>query len=231
MISKDLLEYQEVDGELRKIEQEISSSEERKKFLQAKKFMESAGEKLEAQDKHACDLKAFSEKLKAEYEEIDRAISEYSELDEMVENGGDIGFYKKNVQSLIDRLRYLKSEIQKLTENIESATEEFRKMKKQTIAMQKQYKEYNEKFKEVKNGRSKEVAEITARLEGIAKRIPPEILAHYKAKRKEKIYPVVAPLKNDRCICGMDFPLAQQEALSGGRVVECEHCHRIIYKE
>ena len=230
-ISKDLLEYQEVDGELRKIEQEISSSEERKKYLQAKKFMETAGEKLEAQDKRACDLRALSEKLQAGYEEINRAISEYEELDEMVENGADVGFYKKNVQSLVDRLRYLKSEIQKLTENIESAIEEYRKMKKQTIAMQKQYKEYSEKFKEIKGARSKEVNEITGKLEAIAKRIPPEILAHYKAKRKEKIYPVVAPLKNDRCICGMDFPIAQQEALSGGRVVECEHCHRIIYKE
>ena len=60
---KELLEYQKVDGELRKIEQEIAGSEERKKYMQAKKFMESAREKLEAQDKRAVEFKAMRDRL------------------------------------------------------------------------------------------------------------------------------------------------------------------------
>ena len=230
-ISKELLEYQKVDGELRGIEQELAASEERKKYVQAKKFMEAAGEKLEAQDKRAQDLKALAEKLTEEFEEVNRHIQEYSDLDEMVESGGDISFYKKNVQSLVDRLRAMKGELAKLTADIESAVEEYKKMKKQTISMQKQYKEYSEKFKEVKNGRAEEVKAISARLEKIAANIPAEILERYNAKRRERIFPVVAPLTNGRCICGMDFAIAQQGALSGGGVVECEHCHRFIYKE
>ncbi len=230
-ISKELLEYQEVDGELRKIEQELASSEERKKFIQAKKFMETAGEKLEAQDKRACDLKALAEKLTEEFEEINKMIQEYSDLDEMVESGGDISFYKKSVQSLVDQLRAMKGELSKLMADIESAVEEYKKMKKQTISMQKQYKEYNEKFKEVKNARAEEVKAITARLEKIGANIPEEILKRYNAKRRERIFPVVAPLTNGRCICGMDFAIAQQGALTGGNVIECEHCHRFIYKE
>ncbi len=230
-ISQELLEYQRVDGELLKIEQEVSSSEERKKYLQAKKFMEAAGEKLEAQDKRAQALRELSEKLTEEFEEIDKTISEYADLDEMVESGGDIAFYKKSVQSLADRLRSLKGELVKLTADIEAAVEEYKKMKKQTIAMQKQYKEYNEKFKTVKNARAEEVKKITEELEKIGSNIPPEILTRYLAKRRERIFPVVAPLTNGRCICGMDFAIAQQGKLSGGGVVECEHCHRFIYKE
>ena len=86
-ISQELLEYQRVDGELLKIEQELSASEERKKYLQAKKFIEAAGEKLEAQDKHAEVLRATAEKLTEELKEIEKLIAEYSELDEMVERG------------------------------------------------------------------------------------------------------------------------------------------------
>lgn len=230
-VSQELLEYQKVDGELRKIEQEISASEERKKYIQAKKFMEAAGEKLEAQDKRACELKTLAEKLTEEFEEINKTIGEYSDLDEMVENGGDISFYKKNVQSLADRLRAMKGELSKLMLEIESAVEDYRKMKKQTIAMQKQYKEFSEKFKEVKNARAEEVKAISQKLEKISSKIPPEILSRYQAKRRERIFPVVAPLTNGRCICGMDFAIAQQGALSGGGIVECEHCHRFIYKE
>ena len=230
-VSKELLEYQRVDGELRKIEQEIAASEERKKFLQAKKFMESAGEKLEAQDKRAQDLKALAQKLTEEFEDINKTINEYSDLDEMVESGGDIGFYKKSVQSLVDRLRAMKGELFKLMSDIESAVEEYKKMKKQTISMQKQYKEYSEKFKEIKNSRAEEVNAISKQLDKIGKNIPAEILTRYQAKRRERIFPVVAPLTNGRCICGMDFAIAQQGELSSGGVIECEHCHRFIYKE
>ncbi len=230
-ISKELLEYQTVDAELRKIEQEIAASEERKKFIQAKKFMETAGEKLEAQDKRARELKALAEKLTEEFEEINKTISDYADLDEMVESGGDIAFYKKSVQSLVERLRTMRGELSKLTADIENACEEYKRMKKQTISMQKQYKEYSEKFKEVKSARAEEVKAISDRLEKIGANIPPEILARYNVKRRERIFPVVAPLTNGRCICGMDFAIAQQGALSGGNVIECEHCHRFIYKE
>ncbi len=231
MALKELLEYQKVDGELRKIEQEIAASDERKKYLQAKKFMENASEKLEAADKRAQELKALAQKLTAGYSEIGKAIAEYSDLEEMIADGGDVSFYKKNVQVLSDRLRALKGEVLKLVSDIEGAVEEYQKLKKQTITMQKQYREYNEKFKEIKNARAEEVREISERLEKLGKGIPENILAKYKQKRKERIFPVVAPLTNGRCICGMDFAIAQQGALSGGNVIECEHCHRFIYKD
>ena len=78
---------------------------------------------------------------------------------------------------------------------------------------------------------SVKVKEINARLEALGANIPPEILERYKAKRRDKIFPVVVPLDGEFCICGRDFPLAQQGRLSGGGVVECEHCHRFIYKD
>ena len=62
-VLQDLLEYQKVDARLREIEQSISSSDVRRKFVQAKKFMESAREKFEAQDKRAQDLKNLRDDL------------------------------------------------------------------------------------------------------------------------------------------------------------------------
>ena len=68
-------------------------------------------------------------------------------------------------------------------------------------------------------------------LDATKKTTPADILARYKAKRKDRIFPVIVPLTNGRCICGMDFAIAQQSALEGGNVIECEHCRRFIYKE
>ena len=229
-VLNELLEYQKEDALLRKIEQEIGASEERKKYVQAKKFIESAREKLDAQEKRAIELKNLCAELSARSEEIIHALGEYSDLDEMIEGGGDVSFYKKNAQALSDKLRAIKAELNKLISDVNAITEEYKKLKEQTIVMQKQYKEYKEKYDAVKASRSEEVEEINRKLSEIGKKIPADTLERYKTKRKERIFPILVPLNGDRCVCGMDFPLAQQGRLAGGNVIECEHCRRFVYK-
>lgn len=231
MALNELLEYQQVDGQLRTIEQEIASSEERKKYLQAKKFIENARDKLDVQDRRAAELKNLRDELERRCEEMSRQIDEFSDLEEMVEGGGDATFYKKNAQTLLEHIRAVKADIAKLVSDASAAVEEYKKLKEQTIAMQRQYKEYSEKFKEIKNSRTDEVAKIGAKLETLSKGIPADILAKYKAKRKEGIFPILVPLTNGRCICGMDLSLLQQGNLAGGNVIECEHCRRFIYNK
>ncbi len=229
-VSKELLEYQKVDGEMRKLEQEIAASEERKKYIQAKKFMEVARDKLDAQDKRAVEFRNLRDDLAKRVEDITHAIAEFSELDEMLEEGADVAFYKKNAQSLLEKLRSVNAEMNKLIAEAAAASEEYKKFKEQTIAMQKQYKEYSEKFKALRDSHAVEVKDITTRMAALAKKIDPKILEVYDTKRKERIFPIVVPLNGEFCVCGRDFPLAQQGALAGGNMVECENCHRLVYK-
>lgn len=230
-VLNELLEYQKVDAKLRKIEQDVASSEEQKKYAQANKFMKSAPERFEAQDRRAAELAALRDDLIRRAEDITRQIAEYSELDEMVEEGGDVSFYKKNAQALLDRLRALKGEMQKLNSDIAATVEEYERFKKQGVLMQKQYKEYKAKRDELVGAHKQEVSALRERLAEIGKKIPADILAKYQQKRKENIFPIIAPLTGNMCVCGMDFPLALQERLAGGNVVECEHCRRFVYKQ
>lgn len=230
-VLNELLEYQKVDAKLRKIEQDVASSEEQKKYAQANKFMKSAPERFEAQDRRAAELAALRDGLIRRAEDITRQIAEYSELDEMVEEGGDVSFYKKNAQALLDRLRALKGEMQKLNSDIAATVEEYERFKKQGVLMQKQYKEYKAKRDELVGAHKQEVSALRERLAEIGKKIPADILAKYQQKRKENIFPILAPLTGNMCVCGMDFPLALQERLAGGNVVECEHCRRFVYKQ
>ena len=228
---QELLEYQKVDGELRKLEQELAQSDERKKFVQAKKFIEGAREKLDAQEARAVELKKAKDSLAAQCEEMAKHIAEYADLDEMLEeSGGDVSFYKKNALALAERLRGVKAELNKLVTDVEGAIAEYKKLKEQTIVMQKQYKEYNDKFKEVKSSRAAEADEITGRLNKIAKNIPEDLLSRYAQKRKERVYPIVVPLTGELCICGMELSVAQRGRLAGGELIECEHCRRMVYK-
>ena len=131
----ELLQYQEADGRLRAVEQEIAATEERKKYMSARKFLEKAPEKLDALDAKAAELKHLFELLEKKYAEIADTIKDYENLDEMVdEQGGEISFYKKNASQIADNLRGLKAEINKLASQIESASAEYQAAKKQTIA-------------------------------------------------------------------------------------------------
>ena len=226
-----LLEYQEADKKLLEIEKEVSSSEEYKKYAQARKFMKSAQERLEAYDRRAAELKLLCEELAARSGEITEAIAEYHDLDEMIEDGGDTSYYEKTVRSLSDKLRGLKSELNKLVAEIKSVNEEYKKFREQTIAMKNQGTEYKQKYDAVLGGRAAEVSEIKKTLEELAGNVPADIMQKYAAKRKEKIFPIIVPLVDGRCICRMDISLARQSELSGGKVIECEHCRRFIYKK
>lgn len=229
---QSLLKYQQVDAKLKKIEQEVSGCEERKKFSQARKFLENASDKLDAMDAKAVDLKRIAQVLTKKYLEMNEILKELSNVDELIASGADVTFYVKNAQSLNEGLKALKSDINGLITKINAASDEYKKLKSQTIKMQKQYNEYKEKFFAFKDSKKAETEEITKELAAIEKDISPEVMQKYKNKRKESIFPVLCPLKNNRCsMCGMDLPLASHSKLSGGNIIECDNCHRFIYTE
>lgn len=227
----ELLKYQEADGRLRAVEQEISSTEERKKYVTARKFLEKAPEKLSALDAKAAELRRTFEALEKKYAELADTIKDYENLDEMLEEGGDLSFYKKSASQIADSLRALKGEINRLVSQIEAASAEYRTAKKQTISMQKQYKEYKEKYAAVKEAHAAQIKAIEAELAELAKKVPASALEKYRAKRKEKLYPVVCEVTGNRCPqCGMELSLAEMSKLEGGTLIECDSCHRTLFK-
>ena len=229
---QELLQYQETDGKLKAIEQELSTSEERKKYMTARKFLEKAPEKLDALDAKANELKHIFDQLVAKYKEIEDTIQEYANVDEMVEQGADLSFYKKNASQIMESIKALRAEIAKLESRIEAAKTEYATAKKQTIAMQKQYKEYKVKYAELKDSRAAEMKSIEGELSKIAKKIPAELLEKYTLKRKEKLFPVVCEVQGNRCPqCGIELSVSEISKLADGSFVECDSCRRVLFKQ
>ncbi len=230
---EELLRYQEEDGKLRAVEQEIAATDERKKYMAARKFLEKAPEKLDALEGKAVELKHVFELLEKKYEELADTLKDYENLDEMIgEQGGEIAFYRRNASQIADSLKGLRAEINKLSAQIEASSKEYKAAKKQTIAMQRQYKEYKDKYAQVKKSHEEEISSIEAQLKELAKKVPADVLAKYSAKRKEKVYPVVCVVTDKRCPqCGMELSIAEIDKLSGGNFIECDSCHRILFKK
>ncbi len=227
---KAILNYQEADKKLYAIERELAGSAERKEYVKAKKFMEGAPERLDSLEAKACGLKAEATQLEAEYAKMQDTLSDFENLDELVESGADLSFYKKKAQAKVDKLKKIKADLTALVASINATNTEYQELKKQVIAMQKQFAEVKKKYADIKASKDEEKSAIEAELSKLSEGISPELMAKYQTKRKERVFPVVGEIASDRCpFCGMEPPLAARNKLTGGATIECEHCHRIIF--
>lgn len=225
-----ILKYQEIDTKLYKLERELASSEERKEYVKFKKFLETAPEKLDAMEVKANSLKTEAAEITKKYEKAEGTLKDFEHLDELVTDGADIAFYKKNVQAIVEQLKKLKSDLTTLINNIKAVDSEYQKLKKQVISAQKQYQEAAEKYKAVKTSKDAEKKEIEKVLADLCKEVPEELMTIYQTKRKERIFPVVGEIVGNRCpFCSMEPPLAARSKISGGGRIECDNCHRIIF--
>lgn len=225
-----ILQYQEIDRKLFKLENELAESEERKKYVKLQKFLKTAPEKLDSLEVKATALRAEADALTKKYEQAEASLGDFEHVDELVENGADVSFYRKKAQSVYEQLRKLKAELNALVENVKATDAEYQKLKKQVISAQKQYGEAQEAYKAVKSAREGEKKEIETALETAAKEVGAELLARYQTKRKEKLFPIVGELYSGRCpFCSMEPPIAAQSKLPAG--VDCDNCHRIIFSK
>lgn len=227
-----LLQYQEKDSELLKIEQEIAGSEERKKFMQTQSFLKKASEKLDQLEAKSQQILARIDGVNSRYAEICETLKDFEHLDELVEEGADLSFYQRSATQISEQLKTLKGEIATLTALAKETSEEYLSLKKKVITMQKQYPDLRAAYQDFKNSRQEKTDAISAELEKLAKDIDEEVMRKYRAKRSERIFPIICEIKSDRCSkCGIELSIADKDKVAAGNVVECENCHRFLYKK
>ena len=227
-----ILAYQETDRKMFALEKEISDSAERKAYLRLKKYLEGASEKLDTLEAKAAGLKTEAVQLTKNYLAAEETLKDFEHLDELVEGGADIDFYKKKATSVLDKMKKIKADLAALEKRIKETDEEYQALKAEVKGKQKDYKDAQEKFAAYKLTKEPQKQEIEKELAGLAKGVDADLLAKYKTKRKEKLFPVVGQLYSGRCpFCSMEPPIVAMGALKGGGTIDCDNCHRVLYSE
>ena len=225
-----ILKYQEIDKKLFALERELANSAERKEYVKMKKWMESATEKMDALDAKAASLKAEAVELTKKYLATEATLKDFENLDELVEGGADVSFYKKKAQSLMEKMKKIRAELNALEATIKATSEEYQKLKKQASVGNEKYMAAKAAYATKKAEMEEKSADIKKALAEAANGIDEQLFATYQTKRKEKIFPVFGQIYEKRCpFCSMEPPIAAINKLSGGAMIECDHCHRIIY--
>lgn len=230
---KLLIEYQEFDKELKKIEDGILKTDEADKYYKSRKFLSNVSDNLNEIDKRAQGLLAKYESITKELKQLnDIACEHMKALDECEEN--EVSYIVKKYKERMGELNAKETELNALVKEMEALNKEFTKLASDRKKMKEQFDTYKPKFEELRNSKLNEVKALKQKQAESEKNIAPEILDKYNAKRKDKKFPVVFGVTIDKkgayCpACGSSLSVVSINNLTDGNLGECDTCRSIIY--
>ncbi|MBO4251818.1 MAG: hypothetical protein J5911_04050 [Clostridia bacterium] len=227
---EQLLKYQEVDAGLRKIETELASSDARKKAVSAKKYLESVDETVNGLDVKAAELAHIYEKLQNESKVLADQREEFVGALEHAEDENALNYLSKKADELYNKVKRLTQEASRVAEAMQAVYKEYAGIRNNIKAAQAQYTENGKIYNELKSSKQDERTAIETELAGLEKNVEPSLMARYKAKRANKIFPVLYEVSGNVCgACNMELPKSVLARLKNGEVIECDQCGRLLY--
>ena len=229
---EQLLAYQEADKKLKDIEKTLAESQERKKALNAKKYIDGVEETVLKLDARASELassfeKAASDqaKLREQEAELNNSLNELQD-----ENGAE--YLIKKADELIYKMKELEERIGKISSEIQALLKEYEGVKVMTKKAQAQYNENAPKYKALKDSVQAEANKIKEELDEIAKKVDADLMKRYLAKRSDKMYPIVYSVRGNHCgACNMELHAAALGKLKKGEIIDCDQCGRMLYQK
>jgi predicted nucleic acid-binding Zn-ribbon protein len=225
-----ILKYQDIEKDLRKIEYEIQSSDERKKAQKAKLFLIESEENVGKMDRRAQELLQLFSKAKKAYEDNAATIREYDSIAKTLKSGDEAAYLAKKIGQVLETLKNIEKELAVITRDMDDVAKAFSELKSKYNAAVKEYTENKELYEKLKESKAGEINAIKEKMNALAKKIDPVILEKYNKKRVDKIFPVLVPLRDNMCGgCSMEISLKEMDKLRTQKIIECENCHRLIY--
>ncbi len=231
MVEK-LLAYQTADAKLREIEKTLGASEDRKKAVTAKKYLEGVEESVNKLDLRSAELVAAFEKAMSNQLKLKEQEAELCTALGTVEDEKGADYLGKKVEELLSKIKALENETNKILEEMQEIVKEYSSIKVKTKKAQTQYAESASKYNELKESVKAEKDAVANELDKLAKEVDPALLKRYQNKRSDKMYPIVYPVRGNVCgACNMELPVAVLDKLKKGEVIDCDQCGRMLYQK
>lgn len=229
-----LVNYQEVDKELKVLEDEVRKSDESQKYLTAKKFLSTVNDSLSALESKAKVIVDSYNLAMTEIEKLKKTAEESSSTIDSCESENELNYFKKKFQSTIDAISNLEGKINSLSKEMDDVLKEFNKLRVATKQMKAQYEEYGPKFKALKDSKDAEMNKLKVKLEKLKADIDPVLMEKYQTRRNDKKFPIIYGVdistNSVYCpACATEMSLSQKNELASGAIKECETCRKLLY--
>ncbi len=233
MIQQEMLTYQQLDGELNRIERELRKNENFIKRRQYKAASQDCEETIARLDARAADLKTQLAQAQQTVQKITEVIEEHSREIGTLEDVDELNYMNKKLNEQLNELSAVEKEIKRIVREGEDIAQSFDEASSKLPRLVAGYRKCDEEFNKAAAEVKPRVAEIRARQAELKKVIDENIFNVYKKVSDGGLYPVFVPLEEGtRCGgCRMEMPKAAVDAQFAGKsYMRCEHCGRIIFK-
>lgn len=225
---QELLKFQNIDAELRKVSAGLFSSQNRKKANEMQQYLKDIQNKLFSLDENAGLVASQVEKVKQEYNDIVLKIENV--LKANAASSEELERSENEVVRLSERLSKIEKDLNNLQTKLVLINKDFEALMKNAKTARGNLNYYKQEYNKQKAQFEPQIEKLKAELEEQKKKVKPELLQKYYAKAEGKIFPIFVPLKDNRCGgCRMEVPAGKIKDLQTKKIIECENCGRIIY--
>ena len=229
---KSILDYQKKDAELVKLERNLNSSENKKIFSQMIAVVKETQNQSSALEQQAGEMIKSFNSLKRTYEDNVKSASVISnkKLENMSED--EILNMQQLAETISSNLTILEKKLLAQAEKVRTLLTNFEQTKKRYNMARDKYNKHKELFEAEAGKVQPTIDQKSSEIKKLESSIDSKLLAKYKQKRQDKIYPVFVPCVEKTCGgCRMELPSASLSTLKNNGILECEHCRRIIYSQ
>lgn len=225
---KEILEYQKIDMQIRKIEAEVKNSEDKKKAEQMQAYWKNGQAKLGSLEETSAKLVKLHEKAVQTYNDF------ASKLDAMIKEGEPKTVAEATAQ--MEKLNSYHSVCMKIERDLESLKGSLEKIVAECDSIRKNmntakgnFEVYKKRLGELKQKYEPELKSLQAERAKLESKIDPELLAKYKHKAESKSKVIVECRDNACGGCRMEISGAKLKSLREKGLIECENCGRMIF--
>ncbi|HIT62689.1 MAG TPA: hypothetical protein IAC38_04475 [Candidatus Caccovivens faecavium] len=229
----NLLKYQELDEKLYNVEQRLTKSPARKRAGELSKIAKNAQVKSNELELEAGKVLKEIEDVKAKFEENKKSLQSLLNKDLDKLSMEDLDKITSLKAKILSNLNFLEKHLQKHAELVNRILTDFNKTKKMYDEARVQFIECKNKIDEETKALEPEKERLVKELEELSKSVEKNLLAEYKKRRNDNIFPVVVPLEGTNFCgrCRMELPMVAISRIKDVGVITCEHCKRLVYKK
>ena len=226
----EILHYQELDGKIKSLEQELLQMPERIKATEMQNYLREVQTKFGFLEEKAAKATENFNKAKAYYDDL---VIKIETLSKSVENADydkvkELQHAKNNFYQMIDKLD---KEMVRISTQLNMVANEYNSLSKNAIAARNNFDNYRAKFAQKKAAVEPEIAKLKTELAEESKKLDKKLFAKYNEKVENNIFPVFVKAAGSNCgRCRMGISASRLHDFETNGYIECENCGRFIFK-
>lgn len=230
---ENILEYQEIEGNLVAEESELLKSKDREKAAEIQQALKNQHSRLIALETQAQKVNDSYKKAIAKYEEFLKKL-ETLEKEMEAADSSKTAIYEKAYKDFASIANTLEKDIANIYNHIQQISKEYEEIIKKSKSDREKFDKFKSAFAKLKAEKEPKIEELNKKLQIAKNKVDSKLLNIYLQKRETKKFPVFVALIANKCGgCRMEISaskLGQMKTNEYG-VIECENCGRLIYNK